>query len=384
MKSEENYFKIGLFVLGATALLVTGTIMLGAGHLFRKQIVLESYFDESVQGLEKGSPVKFQGLTIGEVSSIDTVSYLYDKQLSESQRLSNARYVAVTMSITSYEAVGLEAATHEDEILQAVARGLRFRLASIGLTGTKFVEASFFDPERVPPFEFEWTPRHPYVPSAPDAINNIIDNVEDLMDRLAGSDLEGILQNLDDTIETTRQAIAGLNTPDLSVEVLALATELRTTTQRINQLLGDPALDSAPGDAAAVLASARTISSDLERRLPAILERFDAASESLQSGLARLDGFLGDPGTDVAVGDLHAVAANMRTASEELPDTVVQLRATLRDVQRMFGGNDQSVEEIFANLRMVSANLRSITDELRANPARVLFGDPPPPGPSER
>ena len=93
---------------------------------------------------------------------------------------------------------------------------------------------------------------------------------------------------------------------------------------------------------------------------------------------------VGDPDTDAAVGDLQAVAANMRTASEELPDTVVQLRATLRDVQRMFGGNDQSVEEIFANLRMVSANLRSITEELRSNPARVLFGDPPPPGPSER
>jgi len=384
MKSEENHFKIGLFVLGATGLLVAGTILLGAGHLFRKQIVIESYFDESVQGLETGSPVKFQGLTIGEVSSIDTVSYLYDKQLSEAQRLSNARYVAVTMSITSYEAVGMQAETHEDEILQAVARGLRFRLASIGLTGTKFVEASFFDPERVPPLQFNWTPRHPYVPSAPDAINNIIDNVEDLMDRLARSDLEGILQNLDDTIESMRFAIDGLSTPELSSEVLALSSELRTATQRFNQLFGDPTLDSAPADAAALLSSAQAISADLEQRLPSILERFDSASASLQSGLAHLEGFLVDPDTDLAVGDLHAVAANMRTASEELPDTVVQLRATLRDVQRMFGGNDQSVEEIFANLRMVSANLRSITDELRANPARVLFGDPPPSGPSER
>lgn len=384
MRSEENHFKIGLFVIGATMLLVAGTIALGAGHLFRKQIVIESYFDESVQGLEKGSPVKFQGLTIGEVSSIDTVSYLYDSQLSEVERLQNARYVAVTMSITSYEAVGMQAETHEDEILQAVARGLRFRLASIGLTGTKFVEASFFDPNREPPLEISWIPRHPYVPSAPDAINSIIENVEGLMERLSNSDLEGILRNLDSTIVSTRKAIEGINTPDLSIEVLALAKELRSTTTRVNRLLADPALDAAPSDAAAMLASGRRISADLEQRLPSILERFDAASASLQSGLARLDGYLGHPGTEVAVEDLHVVAANMRAASAELPDTVVQLRATLHDVQRLFGGNDQSVEEIFANLRLVSANLRSITDELRANPARVLFGDPPPPGPSER
>ena len=384
MKSEDNYFKIGLFVLGATILLVGGTVLLGAGHLFRKQIVIESYFDESVQGLERGSPVKFQGLQIGEVSSIDTVSFLYDKQLSEAERIVSGRYVVVTMSINSYEAVGLSAASHEDEIMQAVARGLRFRLASIGLTGTKFVEASFFDPERVPPIDFAWEPRHPYVPSAPDAINHIIDNVEDLIDRMAGEDIEGMLFNLDRLVESTRIAIDGLNTPKLSSEIVALADELHTATTRFNELLLDPALDSAPADTAAILASTRTITTDLEARLPEILDRFDAASVSLQSGLAELDGYLKDPGTEVAVEDLQAVAANMRTASDQLPDTVLQLRATLRDVQRMFGGNDQSMAEIFANLRLVSANLRSITDELRSNPARVLFGDPPPPGPSSR
>jgi len=209
MKTEQYHFKIGLFVIGATVLLVAGIVLLGAGHLFQKRILIESYFDESVQGLETGSPVKFQGLTIGEVSSIDTVGFLYSAEQSDLEQAASGRYVVVTMSITSYEAMGLSAETHTEEFQRAVDNGLRFRLASIGLTGTKFVEASFFDPLRAPPLEISWQPRFPYVPSAPDAINHIIDNVEDLMDRFAGTDFEGLLIDLDSTIVSTREAVEG-------------------------------------------------------------------------------------------------------------------------------------------------------------------------------
>jgi len=384
MKTEENHYKIGLFVIGATLLLVAGLVFFGAGHWFQKKVMIESYFDESVQGLESGSPVKFQGLKIGEVESINTVAYLYGDQLTEWERLDRGRYVVVTMSITSYEAVDLSAETHADQIATAVAGGLRFRLASIGLTGTKFVEASYFEPGRSPALEVSWQPRHPYIPSAPDAINHIIDNVEELMVRLSAVDLEGMLINIDAAVVSAREAIDGLNTPALSGEVLALATELRTATEQVNIFLSDPALANAPEDAAAILTSTRVITASAEEHLPAILERFGAASISLESGLAQLDQYLKDPGNQGALEDVHALAANLRETSEELPDTIRQLRATLRDIQRMFGDNNNSVEQIFINLRRVSESLRSISAEMQSNPARVLFGDPPPPGPSNR
>ena len=44
--------------------------MLGAGTLFRKQLVLETYFNESVQGLEVGSKVMFRGVMVGNVSRL--------------------------------------------------------------------------------------------------------------------------------------------------------------------------------------------------------------------------------------------------------------------------------------------------------------------------
>jgi len=52
MTRKQLYFRLGIFILLAGGALIALVIVLGAGSLFRKQIVLESYFDESVQGLE--------------------------------------------------------------------------------------------------------------------------------------------------------------------------------------------------------------------------------------------------------------------------------------------------------------------------------------------
>ncbi len=70
MSAQANFFKIGLFVIGATIALVFLLVMLGAGRIFQSKILMETYFNESVQGLEVGSKVKYRGVIVGEVKSI--------------------------------------------------------------------------------------------------------------------------------------------------------------------------------------------------------------------------------------------------------------------------------------------------------------------------
>ena len=52
MSQQAHYFKIGLFVVGAIALAVIGIIVLGAGKWLERSTMVETYFFESVQGLE--------------------------------------------------------------------------------------------------------------------------------------------------------------------------------------------------------------------------------------------------------------------------------------------------------------------------------------------
>ncbi|MBP3730108.1 MAG: MCE family protein [Mailhella sp.] len=61
---------IGVFVLGAIALLVVFTVLLGAGTLGSKNPTFVLYFKTTLKGLIPGSPVYFKGIRIGKVQSI--------------------------------------------------------------------------------------------------------------------------------------------------------------------------------------------------------------------------------------------------------------------------------------------------------------------------
>ena len=99
--SEEapRYFRVGVFVLVGFALIVVFVIALGGQALFRETVLMVTYFDESVQGLEVGSPVKVRGVELGSVAEIGMVGahYEFDSTVEE---LRYGRRVRVLMELT--------------------------------------------------------------------------------------------------------------------------------------------------------------------------------------------------------------------------------------------------------------------------------------------
>ena len=76
MSQKANYFKLGLFVIGAIAAGIIVLIIIGSGRWFQKRVTIETYFNESVQGLDIGSKLKYRGVAIGEVTRI---GFTYNK-----------------------------------------------------------------------------------------------------------------------------------------------------------------------------------------------------------------------------------------------------------------------------------------------------------------
>src|SRR5208283_457873 len=70
MAQNRSYFLIGLFVTIGVMIGVAGVIWLGATKYFQKGSMYATYFDESVQGLQVDSIVKYRGVDIGSVRSI--------------------------------------------------------------------------------------------------------------------------------------------------------------------------------------------------------------------------------------------------------------------------------------------------------------------------
>ena len=103
MSAPINYFRLGLFVLVGLALIVAGVVVLGAGALLRPTILAETYFNESVQGLDVGAPVKYLGVEIGKVSWIGFVPAKYQMtNVDESVRFGQLVMVEVSLDPTKF------------------------------------------------------------------------------------------------------------------------------------------------------------------------------------------------------------------------------------------------------------------------------------------
>jgi paraquat-inducible protein B len=70
MSNKANPTRIGLFVVLSALLLVTGITLFGGGKFFSNKNIAIVYFDGSLQGLNVGAPVAYQGITIGEIKEI--------------------------------------------------------------------------------------------------------------------------------------------------------------------------------------------------------------------------------------------------------------------------------------------------------------------------
>jgi len=70
MKKPIRFSSIGAFVLGAIAILVGAILFFGSADVFMSSREYVMFFDQSVNGLSMGSPVKFRGVNVGMVSRV--------------------------------------------------------------------------------------------------------------------------------------------------------------------------------------------------------------------------------------------------------------------------------------------------------------------------
>lgn len=198
-----NYFKIGSFVIIGIALAITAILIFGSGKLFQKTVFIETYFDESVQGLSVGSPVKYRGFQIGYVKDISFVSEKYPEQLNSNIK-QRSRYVYVEAAITSSFLTNRPHKTLQEMLQKDIAAGLRIKLALQGLTGVTFLELNFVNPKENRPLTINWTPEHVYIPSAPSTLTQFGDNVQLVFNELKNIDLEKLMTNIEDLTQSSK------------------------------------------------------------------------------------------------------------------------------------------------------------------------------------
>lgn len=297
MATGTNHYKLGLFVLLGLVLSVAFVVTLGASNWSDESVRYVSYFDESVQGLELGSPVKFRGVSIGHVSGIDIAP--------------DQRHVQVTSELTVPDLKRLNLGGPGESAL-TVHPNLRAQLAQAGITGVKFVLIDYFDADGfpVPELPFAAPPNH--IPAA-------------------ASTLKGLESSVTKTAD----------------QFPLIAQELHTTMARLNVMMADVNRVKLPEQAGEVLGQASTAMKTLNVELAALhagelsgsvqksLAGFDATTARLNQLLERLEGQGGVlASAERTVQMVGEMARGSSSIGPELELTLREVRGAARSVRR--------------------------------------------------
>ncbi len=224
MSQKPSYFRIGLFIVVALAILAGGLIAFGAGQMFRPRIYIETYVDGTVQGVDVGSPVKFRGVPIGRVSAIN---FTFNEYGAPSQ-VNRFNYVRILMEIDREMFPGMFKENLTSVIETNVAQGLRARIEPQGVTGINYIEINYVnDPSQFPPLAIDWKPHYYYIPSAPGQLTNMLDSINNIMRQIEQLNFGGMSKSITQLLENLNKAVTGADITKLSADLQTLLAELQ-------------------------------------------------------------------------------------------------------------------------------------------------------------
>lgn len=238
----RSYGKLGLFAVLGTLAAIAAAAVAGVAALTEDTVTFTSYFNESVEGLNEGAPVKFRGVTVGHVASIDVAPDGY--------------HVAVQSELI------VEQSEHISGRADGRAEVVCAQLVNKGLTGLKLVQLDRFDPATcgsVDDLPFE--PDGWVIPVARSMLNDLtlalkgvaesapsiasgLDQLVQRLDVLAGDIQDeqlpmragALLDEGQATLTELRAALRDLDAPALSRESRVALRQMRQAAASVEQL----------------------------------------------------------------------------------------------------------------------------------------------------
>ncbi len=307
MARKTSKFMIGLFVIIGVSIGLIAIIWLGASKYFEKGGTYATYFDESVQGLQKDSTVKYRGVDVGRVEKIRVAP---DNALIE-----------VVMKIN------LKGELQRSHIAQ---------LKPAGITGIVFIEL-----DRKGPGEQDLSPRlsfaseYPIIASKPSDIKQILSGVQGVLENLNKIDAKGISEgivstvaNLNGVITKVDNALAEKRLDEIIVEVKNtlvkfqnFATNIEGEIQTLNLAKTGAHLESATAKIDKIVNSGE---------IEAVLKEAKETIGNLNQWVDRLD-----KRSLTVTNDLKVISENLRKASESLDMLIERVYASPSDL--LFG-----------------------------------------------
>jgi len=358
------FLRVGLLIVGGFAAILFLVLFL-SGDRFKRGLVFETYFTESIQGLEVGAPVKYRGVSLGRVTAIGLVSAEYG--LAQPGEISGQNFRLVFVRFT----VDPDRVGRMPDTETATRSGLRARVAAQGITGLSYVELDFVAPgafPEVPARPLPWTPVGAYIPSVPSTLSQVQDAAQQFLAKLNKIDAEELVQSLITLVQDVR---TNINSGDIHTLVTRTSGLIDTLQQNVT---GGDIRDTLHGMNELVAAMKAAVE---KADVPALANDFRATSGAFRQ-LAQ------SKELQTMLANVAAAAERLAAAAGKLQPVIASLEVTTRRVGDGTADLQQAIIPLLRDAQAAAANLRETTDALRQYPAGTLLGGPPPRNTPER
>jgi len=216
---EENRFKVGLFVILGVTLIIGFVFFLGLKTALEPKLYFHTKFNESVQGLEVGSPVKFKGVTIGNVSKI--MIGKENKRIRVDMEI-NPKTIDYDPSLSKED--------HKNMITEEISKGLCCQLQMSGITGMKYVEIDYF-PDQLHTDQFSTYDDY-YIPPGTSVFQSTVDSISVALDKISKIDFDGIGKDLQETVKSVNKITSSEQIKEILKSLAETAEEIKFITKK--------------------------------------------------------------------------------------------------------------------------------------------------------
>jgi phospholipid/cholesterol/gamma-HCH transport system substrate-binding protein len=318
MARKTSKFMIGLFVTIGILIGMVAVVWLGASKYFEKGQTYVTYFDESVQGLQVDSAVKYRGVEAGRVEKIRVAP--------------DNRLIEVVMKI---------------DLRGQLEREYIAQLKAAGITGIVFVELDRKEsdkPDLSPKITF--ASEYPIISSQPSDIKQLLTGVENVIESLNKIDTQGISDQIKSTLKVLESVVASLN----------------SVVGSVDKALGTGNLEDAIVETKNTLLKVQGFVSEAQKDLQAM--NLGQSGTNIERATARLDQIMNS-------GEIEAVLAEVKDAAKKMNQLVEGLDKRSLAITNNIKGTSE-------NLKRASESLEMLIDRVYASPSDLLFGEPPP------
>jgi len=340
MSKPANKTVIGIFVVGAIALVVIAIVVLGSGKFFKKTLRAVCYFDSSVGGLNIGAPVVFRGVRIGSVTDVALRFNTED--------LSFAIPVHIEIDPSKMKAVGPVPKKLGENFKAMIDRGLRATLEMQSIvTGQMQVGLDFY-PEK--PAKFVSTDTDtPEVPTVRTAMQELTKKVEKIP--------------IDELFAKILSAVEGIEKVVKSPEIPETVHSINEAVKEIKPLAAN--LGEAVKDVRKLVQNVDNRVGPLASSIEGTVNDYGKLARSADNKIETLSLGLGD-----TIKEIQKAVSSIEKTLVEAQLTLAQAKQTLSEDSTL----SYEITETLQELQKGARSIRLLADDLKRRPESVLWG----------